>query len=333
MSSSTVNIAVIGAGRIGKIHAKSIHEHPSAQLTFVADVIDAAAAALADELGAQTLSIDEAISSPEVDAIVIASPTQTHAQLISQACDAKKAVFCEKPIALGVDQTRDSVKQIEESGITFLLGFNRRFDPTFAELKAKLGAGLIGSVERIGILSRDPSPPPAEYIKQSGGLFKDMMIHDLDMARWLLDEEPTEIMATASCLIDPEIAKLGDVDSAEVVLKTASGRLCHITNSRRAVYGYDQRIEVLGSQGALSANNMLESNVAVRNQDGYTSANPEAFFLERYAKAYTIEMDHFIQSVLEQREPNVTQLDGLKALELAEAAETALREGRTVNLK
>jgi myo-inositol 2-dehydrogenase/D-chiro-inositol 1-dehydrogenase len=213
-----------------------------------------------------------------------------------------------------------------------LVGFNRRFDPSFAALKRRLDQGEIGSLEQVIISSRDPAPPPLAYVKVSGGLFRDMMIHDFDMARWLLGEEPRTLFAAASAIIDADIGRLGDVDSAMVVLHTASGRLCHINNSRRASYGYDQRIEVHGSKGRLMANNLLPTTVEIANAEVVASDKPHHFFLERYAEAYANELDQFIAAVNERRSMPVSAEDGRRALVLAEAAIQSVRSGQAVSV-
>nr|WP_198650468.1 inositol 2-dehydrogenase [Saccharospirillum mangrovi] len=325
-----MNVCLFGAGRIGAIHAANVASHPNAQLRYVVDVFADSANKLAAQYGAEVVSVEHALADPEVQAVIIASSTDTHARLIEQSATAGKAIFCEKPIDLDLERTRQCLATIERTGVTCLVGFNRRYDPQFNELKAQLDAGAIGAVEMVTITSRDPSPPPAQYVQSSGGLFRDMMIHDLDMACWLLGEAPVEVFATASCLIDPAIGAAGDVDTALVTLKTASGKLCQISNSRRAAYGYDQRIEVLGAKGMLQANNQLESTLVTTTNQGSTSAKPEYFFLQRYADAYRRELAHFI-AVLDGKETLLTTaVDGLNALTLADAAVASVQSGRAV---
>ncbi|WP_108124973.1 inositol 2-dehydrogenase [Saccharospirillum mangrovi] len=325
-----INVCLFGAGRIGAIHAANVASHPNAQLRYVVDVFADSANKLAAQYGAEVVSVEHALADPEVQAVIIASSTDTHARLIEQSATAGKAIFCEKPIDLDLERTRQCLATIERTGVTCLVGFNRRYDPQFNELKAQLDAGAIGAVEMVTITSRDPSPPPAQYVQSSGGLFRDMMIHDLDMACWLLGEAPVEVFATASCLIDPAIGAAGDVDTALVTLKTASGKLCQISNSRRAAYGYDQRIEVLGAKGMLQANNQLESTLVTTTNQGSTSAKPEYFFLQRYADAYRRELAHFI-AVLDGKETLLTTaVDGLNALTLADAAVASVQSGRAV---
>lgn len=328
-----INVCLFGAGRIGAIHAANLANHPGARLKYVVDVFAESAQKLADEYGAEVVSVEQALGDSALQAVIIASSTDTHAELIERSAEAGKAIFCEKPIDLDVERTRACLATLERTGVTCLVGFNRRFDPQFSEMKAKLTQSAIGAVEMIIITSRDPAPPPARYVQSSGGLFRDMMIHDLDMARWLLDEEPLEVFATASCLIDPAIGEAGDVDTALVTLKTASGKLCQISNSRRAVYGYDQRIEVLGAKGMLQANNQLESNLVQTTDAGSQGAKPQHFFLERYAEAYRHELANFIDAVEGKAKPLANQNDGLMALVLAEAAVESARTGKAVKVQ
>jgi myo-inositol 2-dehydrogenase/D-chiro-inositol 1-dehydrogenase len=267
-----------------------------------------------------------------VNAVVIASSTDTHADLVEAAARAGKAVFCEKPLDLDRSRAEACVAVAEECGVPLMVGFNRRFDPNFALLERQIRDGRIGRLELLTITSRDPVPPPIEYVRRSGGLFRDMMIHDFDMARWLLDEEPVEVFAAASVLIDPAIGEAGDVDTAVVTLRTPSGALCQISNSRRAIYGYDQRIEALGSKGALRAENVIESTVSFAGEDGIISDKPLHFFLERYAEAYRRELDHFIGAIASGAAPLVGGSDGVEALALADAGLESFRTGRAVRI-
>jgi myo-inositol 2-dehydrogenase/D-chiro-inositol 1-dehydrogenase len=263
---------------------------------------------------------------------VIASSTDTHADLVEAASRAGKAVFCEKPLDLDRGRAEACVAVARECGVPLMVGFNRRFDPNFARLEHQIREGRVGHLELLTITSRDPAPPPIEYVRRSGGLFRDMMIHDFDMARWLLGEEPVEVFAAASVLVDAAIGEAGDVDTAVVTLRTPSGALCQISNSRRAVYGYDQRIEVLGSKGALRAENMTESTVSFAGADGITSDKPLHFFLERYAEAYRRELDHFIGAIASGAVPMTGGSDAVKALVLADAALESFRTGRPVTV-
>lgn len=325
-----VSFCQFGAGRIGQIHAGNIAQHPRARLKTVVDVDARAAAALAERYGAAVGGRDTALNDPGIDAVLIASSTDTHADLVEAAARAGKPVLCEKPLDLDRKRAEVCAEAARRAGIPLMLGFNRRFDPNFAKLHKQLREGRIGRLEMLTITSRDPGPPPLDYVKVSGGLFRDMMIHDFDMARWLLGEEPTEVFAAASSLVDPAIGGVGDVDTAVVTLKTAAGTLCQITNSRRATYGYDQRIEALGALGMLRAGNVVESTLEFAGAAGIVGEKPLHFFLERYAAAYRHELDHFIDALERKRAPMVTGSDGVRALVLAEAALESSRTGKAV---
>ena len=328
-----MRVGLLGAGRIGQIHARSVAAHKSATLAAITDVDAKAVAGLAAETGASVAkSAADIIADKSIDAVLICTPTDTHADLIELAAKAGKAVFCEKPVDLSADRVRACLKVVAETKAPLMIGFNRRFDPNFAALRQRLKAGEVGSPEIVTILSRDPGPPPISYIARSGGLFRDMMIHDLDMARFLLDEEPVEVTAMASCLVDPEIGKAGDIDTAVVTLKTAGGRLAQISNSRRATYGYDQRIEVHGSTGMLRAQNMFPTTVERANAQGFATDPVMHFFLERYLPAYRAEMDAFVTGVKSGKAMNPSGEDGLKALLLADAAEAAMKSGKSVKV-
>jgi myo-inositol 2-dehydrogenase/D-chiro-inositol 1-dehydrogenase len=327
-----VVFAQFGAGRIGAIHAANIAAHERAELRYIVDVSPAAAAPLAERHGAKVAGGEEALSDPAVTAVLIASSTDTHADLCIAAARAGKAIFCEKPIDLSLKRVDDCLAVVEKVGVPMLVGFNRRFDPSFRELKARIEAGAIGKVEQVIISSRDPGLPPLSYLEVSGGQFRDMTIHDFDMARWLLGEEPVEVFAYGSCLVDPQVAAKGDIDSAMVLMRTASGRLCHINNSRRASYGYDQRIEVHGSKGRLIAGNHTPTTVELADGEAVKADKPLHFFLERYAEAYRHELNTFIDAVESKRPPPVGARDGRLALVLAEAALRSHREGRPVKI-
>jgi myo-inositol 2-dehydrogenase/D-chiro-inositol 1-dehydrogenase len=322
-----ISIAVIGAGRIGQIHARNVAAHPGAQLVGVADVDADAAQRLAAECGAGAMTLDAAFAA---DAVMICSPTPTHADYIERAATAGRAIFCEKPIDLSVPRVRACLDAVRRTGVPLMVGFNRRFDPHFAALKRRLDADEIGSLELLTIISRDPAPPPPSYVAMSGGLFRDMMIHDLDMARFLLGEEPIEVHAAASCLVDPSIGAAGDVDTAVVTLRTAGGRLCQISNSRRATYGYDQRIEAHGANGLLRAGNVTATTVELATSTGFLTDPVLPFFLERYAAAYRAELDAFVNAALSGLPPRPDGEDGLKALLLADAATQSATTGQTV---
>ena len=328
----TIVCCQFGAGRIGAIHAANLAQDPAFELRYVVDVNREAAEALAKKYGAEVSSIDAALTDPAVNAVIIASSTDTHADLIERSAKAGKAIFCEKPVDLSMERVKRCVSVVKDASVPVLMGFNRRFDPSFRALHDALTAGRVGKVELVQITSRDPSPPPPAYIAVSGGLFRDMTIHDLDMARWLLGEEPTEIMAVGSCLVDPAIGKAGDMDTAIVTLRTASGRIAQITNSRRAVYGYDQRIEVLGEKGMVAANNQTPTTVSISDTSGVTGDKPLHFFLERYAAAYKAEVEHFRDVVLGKAKTIVGIHDGEAALRLADAALESTKSGKLIKL-
>lgn len=327
-----LKIFQIGAGRIGLIHAASVAASPLAELYGVYDVNAAAAQGIAAQYGCKVLEIDAALADKNVDAVLIASPTNTHADLMIKAAKAGKAIFCEKPVDLNIERVREALRIVEECKVPLFLGFNRRFDPSFRALHDALRAGRVGKLEMVCITSRDPGPPPVEYIKVSGGIFRDMMIHDLDMAQWLLGEKIVEVYATGSCLVNPEIGKAGDIDTAMVIMKTASGALAQISNSRRAAYGYDQRIEVLGEKGMLQAENRTATSLQVADASGITADPPLHFFLERYADAYRNELLAFIECVTQKKPAAPGAADGLAAQELAEAAYTSWQTGKPVTL-
>lgn len=327
-----IRFALIGAGRIGQVHALAVHDVPDACISAVVDVFPESAESLAATLGAKVMTVDEVFVSNEVDAYIIASSTDTHSPLLERCANVGKPVFCEKPIDLDYERASKCADAIEASGVTCMLGFNRRFDPQFSTLKKRVSEGDIGQLETLIITSRDPSPPPVEYIKVSGGIFRDMMIHDFDMARWLLNEEPTSIYATGSVMVDLAIGEAGDIDTASVTLTTASGAIAVITNNRRAAYGYDQRVEAFGEKGMLQVNNRTEDNLIMSGGDGVTGAKPQYFFLERYADAYRIELTHFVQSLQQGTPPDTTAQDGLEALRLAGAAYESWQTGKVVDL-
>jgi len=323
-------VVIIGAGRIGRIHAANLHLHPLADVRYVVDVVESAALDLAASCGAQVGSVDSALADDSVDTVVIASSTDTHAELIAKAAKAGKAIFCEKPLDLDARTAQQSLDLVDKHRVMMCLGFNRRHDPSFNRLKQDIDRGLVGEVEVVSITSRDPSPPPVEYIGRSGGLFRDMMIHDFDMGRWLLGEEPVEVFASGSVLADEKIGKAGDIDTAIAVLKTASGRLCQITNSRRCSYGYDQRIEVFGSEGMVRAGNERPTRVELANGEGFHKDPVLPFFLERYAEAYRLQMDKFLRAVNGENIDLPQGPDGLRALQIADAAQKAHESGRPV---
>ncbi len=327
-----MRIGILGCGRIGQVHARSLSQLTDAKLVAVADAVPAAAEALAAQNGAQVRAANAIIAAADVDAVIICTPTDTHYDLIHEAARAGKAIFCEKPVDMSAARIEDCMKVVAQHDVAFLTAFNRRFDPNFASAQARIVAGEIGAVEIVTIQSRDPSPPPISYIKSSGGIFRDMMIHDIDMARFLLGEDPVQVYAVGSALVDPDIGTAGDVDTAAVTLTTASGKICQITNSRRASYGYDQRIEVHGAKGMLRAENVLENTVEIATEAGFRRAPTQHFFLERYEAAYQSEMEHFVEAVEGGKPLSPTIEDGLKAQQIADAAALSLNTGQPVTL-
>jgi myo-inositol 2-dehydrogenase/D-chiro-inositol 1-dehydrogenase len=327
-----ISFCLFGAGRIGRIHADNLLRHPDTELRYVVDVSREAATQLAGRSGAQVADTGKALADPEVRAVIIASSTDTHADLIQAGARAGKAIFCEKPLDLDIARAEASLAVASRSGVVLSIGFNRRYDPAFSRLRREIATGAVGKVEVVSITSRDPSPPPLEYVSRSGGLFRDMMIHDLDMARWLLGEEPVEVFARGGALVDARIAAAGDIDTAVVVLATASGKLCQITNSRRCAYGYDQRIEVFGSAGMVRADNVAATSVETAGVGGFVREPALPFFLERYAEAYRIELDEFLKALRGEVAQLTTGEDGRRALLLADAAQRSLETGAPVKL-
>lgn len=327
-----VGIGILGCGRIGKVHAASVMRLEGATLAAVSDFVPTAAEALAAKTGAVAQTSEEVIANPDVHAVIIGTPTDTHYDLIHAAARAGKAIFCEKPVDMSADRIRDCIKVVDETGVSFMTAFNRRFDANFANIQSRIANGDVGGVEIVTILSRDPSPPPVSYIQSSGGIFRDMMIHDLDMARFLLGEEPVQVFAVGAALVDPEIGAAGDVDTAAVTLTTASGKICQISNSRRATYGYDQRVEVHGSKGMLRAENKLENTVEFATEAGFRRAPTLNFFLERYEEAYFAEIAHFVQMLSDGTPVTPSIEDGLRAQVLADAATQSWETGLPVQV-
>ena len=325
-------LALLGAGRIGKVHARAIAEDKRAKLVAVADAFPEAARAIAEASGAAVKTIDEIEADQGIDAVIICTPTNTHADLIERFAKAGKAIFCEKPIDLDVNRARACLETVRKVGGKVMLGFNRRFDPHFQAVRREIDKGTIGTVEMVTITSRDPGAPPADYIKVSGGIFRDMTIHDFDMARFLLGEEIDTVMASASVLVDPKIGELGDYDSASLILTTRSGRQAMISNSRRASYGYDQRIEVHGSLGAVSAENQRPVSIEIATRDGYTRPPLHDFFMTRYTAAYAAEISAFIDSLENGTPLSPSAEDGLIALALADAALKSVEQKAAVKV-
>ena len=328
----TVRFGLLGAGRIGKVHAKAVTSNAQAKLVAVADAIPKAAKAIADSSGADIRTIEEIEKSRDIDAVVICTPTDTHADLIERFVKAGKAVFCEKPIDLDVKRVRKCLSAVDRMKGTLMVGFNRRFDPHFAAVRKAIDDGAIGAVEMVTITSRDPGAPPVDYIKRSGGIFRDMTIHDFDMARFLLGEEPVSVSAHAAVLVDRKIGDAGDFDSVSAILVTASGKQCLISNSRRATYGYDQRIEVHGSKGMVAAENQRPVSIELANASGYTRPPLHDFFMTRYTEAYANEISTFIEAMASGKKPSPSGRDGLAALLLADAALKSVKDGKAVKV-
>jgi myo-inositol 2-dehydrogenase/D-chiro-inositol 1-dehydrogenase len=327
-----ISICQFGAGRIGSIHAGNIARHPAARLRCVVDVDVAAAARLAERHGAAVSEAAAALADPAVDAVLIASATDTHAVLIEAAARAGKAVFCEKPLDLELDRLRAHAAKLERPPQPLYVAFNKRFDRHYGALQAKIAAGDIGALETLHLISHDPAPPPPSFIPTSGGLFRDFTIHDFDMACWLLDEEPAELFAWASCLVDPAIAAAGDVDTARLILRCASGKLCVISNTRRSGYGYDQRAEAYGSKGAAMSGNPRVSTVESWSEAGALAAPIYPGFQTRYAASYAAELDHFADVLAGEAEPLTGYAASVGALALAEAAARSVKTGAPVRL-
>ena len=328
------NICIFGAGRIGQLHAANVAASPRAELVSVVDVNEAAASRLAAKHGARAeTDVDAALGQPDVDSVIIGAPTTLHVDLILASARRGKAVFCEKPIDLDIQRVDACLQEMTKLGVPFGVGFNRRFDPSIQKMKTAIDAGDVGNVEIIVITSRDPAPPPVEYVRTSGGYFRDSTIHDLDLARWLMGEEVVEVSAFGSNLVDDAIREAGDFDTAVTSLKSASGKLCLINNSRRAVYGFDQRVEVFGSKGMLQTANQMESGLLRWSEDGTAQQDRlKLFFLERYADSFRIELDDFLDAVETGRQPSVSGLDGRAALALADAAQKSAETGQAVRL-
>ncbi len=330
-----VKIAVLGCGRIGRMHAENIHAHPRATLAGVFDVISAASEDVAGKLGVPAFgSADAAFASPDVDAVLIATSTPTHADFIEQSVAAGKPVLCEKPIDLSLDRVKTCAERIAGTAVPVMLGFVRRFDKGHAGVRRAIEAGAIGEVHQVLITSRDPDIAPDGYIESSGGIFRDMTIHDFDMARFIIGEEFESVTAIGARLVKPELmARCGDYDTVTVTMATASGKQCVISNSRRAVYGYDQRVEAFGDAGMAISENHTETGLSLFGAE-FTDRKPPLmnFFIDRYGPAFAAEISAFVDAVEKGTPPPVGFDDGAKALILAEAAGIAAREGRTVHL-
>ncbi|MDR1786754.1 MAG: inositol 2-dehydrogenase [Spirochaetaceae bacterium] len=333
--SKRLRLGIIGAGRIGKLHAENIaYGVPAAEIAAIADVnLSAEMEAWARGLGIPKVTKNpEEIIKSDVDAVLICSSTNTHADLTIAAARAKKHIFCEKPVDMSAPKVRAALGEVKKAGVKLQVGFNRRFDHNFRRIRETALSGAIGDIQIIKITSRDPAPPPVSYVRVSGGIFLDMMIHDFDMARFQAGAEITEVYAAGAVLVDPEIGKAGDIDTALVTLKFANGAIGVIDNSRQAVYGYDQRLEVFGSKGEARAENDTPSSVRVSTREGVTGDKPLYFFLERYKGAFVAEINSFIDATLNNKPVEVTGEDGLADMYAALAAGKSLREHRPVTI-
>lgn len=327
-----LKVGLLGAGRIAGVHATAITSHPGSTLAAISDYFPENAEKLAEQYATEARSNEDIIADENIDAVLIATSTDSHSDLIEAATGAGKAVLCEKPVDLSLERALKCQKIAAANGKMVMIGFNRRFDHNFVALKTALQNGEIGKAELLSVTSFDPAPPQISYVKTSGGLFRDMMIHDFDITNFIMDEAPISITAVGTSVIDPAIRAAGDVDTAVVTLVYASGQIAVIKNSRRAVYGYDQRIELLGSEGLLQAQNMLENTVVKSTATGVTGAKPTYFFLERYMPAYSAEWAAFVDAVNAGTPPPVSLDDGVKALAMAEAATLSAKTGAPVRL-
>ena len=325
-------LAILGAGRIGQVHARAIASNEMADLGAVFDPVQDAAEAVTSRFGGKIADIDAIVNDASIDAVVLCTPTDMHADQIELFARNGKAIFCEKPIDLDAQRVRACLEVVKETNAKLMVGFNRRYDPHFMALKAAITNGQIGRPEMGVITSRDPAAPPAEYILRSGGIFRDMMIHDIDMAVFLMGGMPVSVMATGAVLTDPNIAHLNDYDSVTAILKWQDGRQVSISNSRRAVYGYDQRIEIHGSDGMVQAQNERPVNIETATGQGYHRVPLHDFFMTRYVQAYANEIDAFISSMTDGDVDIPTGQDGLNALLIADAALESAETGQAVGL-
>jgi myo-inositol 2-dehydrogenase / D-chiro-inositol 1-dehydrogenase len=330
-----VTVGIIGAGRIGKLHVDNLKLIPEITIKAVSDVVVDHLQQWAADKGIPTLTTNyqDLLADPEIDAVFICSPTTTHAQIIKEAARAKKHIFCEKPVSFSVEETIEALHIVKEEGVKLQVGFNRRFDPNFKKVRDLVQQGDVGQPHILKITSRDPQPPSIEYVQTSGGLFMDMMIHDFDMARYVMNSEVVEVSAHGTTLINPAIGEAGDVDTAIVTLKFANGALGVIDNSRQAVYGYDQRVEVFGAKGSATADNCRPTTVEVSTADGVVKDKPLYFFLERYTQAYIEEVSEFAKSLLEDQSVICSGNDGLQAERIAKAAKESFETGRPVKIE
>jgi myo-inositol 2-dehydrogenase/D-chiro-inositol 1-dehydrogenase len=331
--SSPPKVALLGAGRMGTLHGRHAAANPRLDLAYLIEPRADVAAQFAAELGCRNASLEEALADPQIAGVLVCSSTDTHLEAALAALAAGKAVFCEKPLDLELSRLRAHAAELAQPAAPLYVAFNRRFDPQFQALKARLSSGEIGELETVHLISHDPRAPPPSFIPTSGGLFRDFTIHDFDMARWLFEEEPTEVFAWASCLVDPAIGAAGDVDTARTLLRFASGRLCAISNTRRSGYGYDQRAEAYGSRGMAMAGNPRVSTLEVWNEAGALAAPIYDGFQTRYLASYRAELDHFADILAGGSQPLTGYDASVQALLLAEAAMRSVRTGGPVKVE
>jgi myo-inositol 2-dehydrogenase/D-chiro-inositol 1-dehydrogenase len=330
-----INVGLIGAGRIGRVHAGNLaHRLPEADLVAVSDIVLEAAQKLAADLQVPAAYADHRVilDDKSIEAVVICSSTDTHAQMLEEAAGAGKHIFCEKPIALDLARIDRALDAADRAGVKLQVGFNRRFDPSFRRIRDLVASGAIGAPHLLHITSRDPGPPPLSYIKVSGGIFLDMTIHDFDMARYQMGSEVEEVFAAGAVLVDPAIGEAGDIDTAVTTLRFANGAIGVIDNSRKAVYGYDQRVEVFGSAGMAAAGNRTPDTVVQSDAGGVHSALPLFFFVERYPESFLTEMGAFLRCILDDTTPPVTGKDGRIPVVMGYAAIKSYKEHRPVRL-
>ena len=330
-----LNFALIGAGRIGKMHARIINAHPACNLKFVYDVNKEFSSQVSKETGAQSVnSPEEAINASEINAVFIASATPTHIKFITMSVKANKAVFCEKPIDLDINRVNQCMKEIKDTIVPIQIGFNRRFDNSHAKIQQAWANGEIGNLEMLIITSRDPEPPGIEYLKAAGGFFRDTTIHDFDLSRFILGNDPIiQISAFGEQLISDEVKEEGDHDTAMFIMKSKSGVLCHINNSRHSSYGYDQRVELFGSKGMIISDNQTPTSVTRYNDESTNSKDPILnFFIERYDLAYKNQLDNFVNCIIDKKSPTVNFEDGRIALIIANAAYESLKNKKSVKI-
>lgn len=334
-SPSKIGVGVIGTGRIGKLHIEHLAQNvPEAELIAICSLDPPGIESLAKQFNVPKTTNDYTalLADPQIEAVLVASATDTHVEISQAAAQAGKHVFCEKPISLDLEQIDETLAIVERAGVKFQVGFNRRFDASFMRVREAVASGEIGDPHIIRITSRDPSPPPIEYVKVSGGIFLDMTIHDFDMARYLIGDEVVEVYATGGVRVDPQIGEAGDIDTAVITLRFQNGVIATIDNSREAVYGYDQRVEVFGSKGMVTAANPLTNTVTFSGSEGRRAASPPYFFVERYKPAFLSELQAFFACIQEDTPPPVTGKDGKAPVVMGFAALKSLRENRPVLL-